>query len=84
MGLLTDEPTIPRDALSPLGNGKLVALGRWVLSTVVTVLVAYYSAQIAIEQRITRVETRQESNFQEVLRTLDRVEAELIRLRGVK
>ncbi len=84
MGIITDDTPVPRDALSPLGNGKLVSLGRWILSTAVTVLVAYYSAQIAIEQRITRVETRQESNFQEVLRTLDRVEAELVRLRSAK
>jgi hypothetical protein len=82
--ILTDEPQYERDALRPLANGKLLAFGRFVLGIVVTVLVAYYSAQAAITERLTRVETLQQSNFQEVLRSLDRIQADITRLRDGK
>lgn len=71
-----------RDALRPLANGKLQELGRWVVTMFVTALVAYFTAQGTINERVTRVEAKEESHFQELLRSLDRVEAELIRLRS--
>jgi len=74
----------PRDALRPLANGKLVELAKWVVTLAVTAMVAYFTAINAIEQRVTRVETKEETHFQEVLRQLDRIETELIRLRSVK
>lgn len=82
--ILTTDPDGPRSALRPLANGKLVELGKWVVGLVVTALVAYYTAVGAIEQRVTRVETREETHFAEVLRQLDRIESELIRLRSGK
>lgn len=75
--ILTDEPRYDRDALRPLGNGKLLSFGRFVLGLIVSVLVAYYSAQLAIEQRVTRVETKEEAHFEEVLRRLQRIESKL-------
>lgn len=82
--ILTTDPDSQRSALRPLANGKLVELGKWVLTLVVTALVAYFTALGAIDQRVTRVETKEETHFQEVLRQLDRIEAELVRLRSVK
>jgi hypothetical protein len=87
--ILSESPS--DNALRPLGNGKLVALGRFLLGVIVTVLVAYYSAQTAIENRITKIEGQvesakvlQEANFKEVLRSLDRIEADLVRVRSGK
>jgi len=73
-----------RDALSPLGNGKLVELGKWVVSIAITAIVAYFTALGAIEQRLTRVETRQEGSEQEVLRRLDRIENKIDRIEDRK
>lgn len=80
--ILSDSPAPERDALRPLANGKLVGLGKLVLGLVVTALVSYFTALGAIEQRVTRVETKEEAHFEEVMRQLDRIEAELIRLRS--
>ena len=71
-------------ALRPLGNGKLGELIKWVMTMVVTAIVAYFTALGAIDRRVTRVETLQETNFNDVLRQLDRIEAELVRLRSIK
>lgn len=72
--IFTEEPDVPRSALRPLANGKLVELGKLVLGLVVTALVSYFTALGAIENRLTRVETKQESTEAEVLRRLDRIE----------
>lgn len=72
--ILTDDPGGQRSALRPLANGKLVELGKLVLGLVVTALVSYFTALGAIENRLTRVETKQESTEAEVLRRLDRIE----------
>lgn len=80
--ILRTDPDGPPSALRPLANGKLVEFGRWALGLLVTVLVAYFTAMGAIENRLTRVETQQEQTEKAILRQLDRIEAELIRLRG--
>jgi len=82
--ILTDEPKGERDALRPLGNGKMGELIKLALGLAVTALVSYFTAIGAIDRRVTRVETLQDSNFTDVLRQLDRIEVELIRLRSVK
>jgi hypothetical protein len=82
--IIHDKQQGPRDALRPLANGKLVELGKFVLGLTVTILVAYFTAMQTIEQRVTRVETKEETHFQEVLRQLDRIETELIRLRSIR
>lgn len=82
--ILTDEPRGNRDALRPLANGKLVEFGKWIVGLLVTAIVAYFTAIGAIESRLTRVETQQEQTEKAILRQLDRIEAELIRLRGQK
>lgn len=84
MRILTDEPSGGRDALRPLANGKLLAFGRWLGTVLAAALVAYFTAQLSIENRITRLETQQETFSKEVLRSLDRIEAELVRLRSIK
>jgi hypothetical protein len=76
----TDQRQGPRDALRPLANGKLVELGKWVITLVITAMVAYFTAQTAIENRLTIVETRQQYAEQEVLRRLDRIENKLDRI----
>lgn len=78
--ILTDDDPGQRSALRPLANGKLVEFGRWIVGLLVTALVAYFTALGAIEQRLTRVETKQESTEQEVLRRLDRIENKLDRI----
>lgn len=96
--ILNDEPSEVKSALRPLGNGKLVALGQWFVGLVLTILAAYFSVQKTTDGRITAAESRiavveakadasktlQETQFKEVLRTLDRIEAELVRLRSAK
>lgn len=78
---LTPESDGPRSALRPLANGKLVELGKWFAGLAVTALVAYFTAQISTENRLTRLETQQEQTEKAILRQLDRIENELIRLR---
>ena len=80
-GLQLSDNTIDRDALRVLGNGKLVALLKWMAGVAIAAVAAYYAAQTEMDRRLTRVETRQDSTDREVLRRLDRIENSLDRLR---
>jgi len=82
--MIITAPPSSRDPLRPLGNGKLVELGKWVVGMFFTALVAYFTALGAIDQRVTRVETKEAAHFDEVLRTLTEIKAELVRLRTGK
>lgn len=80
MTSLTEKPGIDNDAYRALGNGKLVAFGRWLIGVVVATLLAYFAAEGRTNERLTRVETAQEKTEQELLRRLDRIENKLDRI----
>lgn len=82
--ILTDESGGERSALRPLANGKLVEAGKLFFGLVVAALVAYFTALNTIEQRVTRVETMEETHFQEVLRRLDRMENKIDKIEDRK
>ena len=65
-----------RRALSPLGNGKGDWL-RWLLSKAGAALVAALLAYIAISDRLTALEAKQEAQFAEIQRFMDRIDATL-------
>lgn len=58
-------------------NGKTGEMVRWLLAVVVAILVSYYTAAISTEQRLTAVETTQRLNFEEIQRTLGRLEVDI-------
>ena len=58
-------------------DGKTGELLRWVLGSVVAILVSYYTAAISTEQRLTNVETTQRLNFDELQRSLTRIEIDV-------
>jgi hypothetical protein len=80
MTSVTDKPAIDNDAYRTLGNGKLVAFGRWLLGVVVATMLAYFANEQRTSDRLTRVETAQEKTEQELLRRLDRIENKLDRI----
>lgn len=65
-----------RRALSPLGNGKGDWL-RWLLSQAGAALVAALLAYIAISDRLTALEAKQEAQFAEIQRFMNRIDATL-------
>lgn len=62
-------------------NGKTGEVLRWFFGMFVAAIVAYYSAQLTIENRVTAVETKQDSNFQELLRAVNRIESDVREIR---
>lgn len=69
-----------RDALKPFANGKVVEFVKWALGVVVMVLVAYYTSLGTINERVTAVETREQAHFEEVMRSLERIEKQVTAL----
>lgn len=49
-------------------NGKTGEVLRWLLGMVSAALIAYFTAQSAIEQRVTAVETRQSAQYEDLQR----------------
>jgi hypothetical protein len=62
------------------GNGRTGEFLRWVLTLVLGGLVAYFTAQGAIETRIAVVEERELNHYAEIIRQLHRMEAKQDRL----
>lgn len=58
-------------------NGKTGEMLRWLIGAVVAALVAYYTAAISTEQRLTAVEVSQRLQFEEVQRALARIELDV-------
>jgi glutathione S-transferase len=65
-----------RRALSPLGNGKGEWL-RWLLGQAGAAVVAALLAYIAISDRLTALEAKQEAQFAEIQRFMNRIDATL-------
>lgn len=68
-------------------NGKTGEVLRWVLGISLGCVVAYYTAQIEIERRLTMtdgavsaIRTLEEAHFQEVQRSLTRIERAIERI----
>ncbi len=62
-------------------NGKTGEVLRWLIGGIAAVVIAYYTAQNAMENRLTAVETAQEANFGEIQRSLGRIESDIRELR---
>lgn len=52
-------------------NGKTGEVLRWVIGSVVAALVSYFTALGAVQQRIERIDTREDAHFQQVMQRLD-------------
>lgn len=72
-------------------NGKTGEVLRWILGLVLAGIVAYFGAQSAIENRVAAnegavqtIKATEQNHFEEIQRTLSRIEAEMIRLRDKK
>jgi hypothetical protein len=65
-----------RRALSPLGNGKGEWV-RWLLTQAGAALVAALLAYMAISDRLTTLEAKQEAQFAEIQRFMNRIDATL-------
>lgn len=65
-----------RRALAPMGNGKGEWL-RWMLEKTGAVLVAALLAYIAISDRLTALEAKQEAQFAELQRFMNRIDQTL-------
>ncbi len=61
------------------GNGqtKVGETGRFLVAMVAAAVVAYFTAQISTENRLTTLETTQRLQWDEVQRALSRIEAAL-------
>lgn len=55
-------------------NGKTGEMLRWVIGLMIAGLVYYFSGIGALQERVSKVETLEESHFQEVQRSLVRIE----------
>lgn len=67
---------VDRRAYSPLGNGK-GEWARWLLSQAGAALVAALLAYMAISERLTALEAKQEAQFAEIQRFMNRIDATL-------
>jgi hypothetical protein len=63
----------PRSAL----NGHTGEMIRWVLGMALAGFVAYYTAQGALQERISALETTQRLQWEDVQRSLSRIETDL-------
>lgn len=55
-------------------DGGLVKFGMWLLPLFLASIVSYFTAQISSEKRVTAVETAEKLHFEEVQRSLARIE----------
>lgn len=78
--MFAQQQTPERDALKPFANGKVVEFIKWALGVVVMVLVAYYTSLGTINERVTAVETREQAHFDELMRSLERIEKQIATL----
>lgn len=63
--------TEQRDESGLLGlNGRTGELVRWVVGLAMSAIVAYFSAQASVTNRLTAVETTQRLQFEEIQRSL--------------
>lgn len=49
-------------------NGKTGEVLRWLIGMAAAALISYFTAQSAIEQRVTAVETRQSAQYEDLQR----------------
>jgi hypothetical protein len=63
-------------------NGKTGEYIRWVLGLILAGLVSYATAMGSIQQEIATVKAKQESQFGEVLRRLEIMQADIRELRS--
>jgi hypothetical protein len=80
--ILTDEPAGQRDALRPLANGKLVALGKFALPLLIAAVVAYFTAQAETKVAVAVVTERENNHFAQLKSELGDVKDELRLLRA--
>jgi hypothetical protein len=62
-------------------NGKTGEVLRWLLGLAGAALISYFTAQGAIEQRVTAVETKEGAHFEEVIRRMDLMQTDVRELR---
>lgn len=62
-------------------NGATGEVVRWLIGVAAAAVVAYFTTINAIQAAIVEVKTRQESQFNEVLRRLDVVQQDIRELR---
>ena len=55
-------------------NGKTGEYVRYLIGMGIAALVAYFTAQGALQERVSKVETLEQSHFEEVQRSLQRIE----------
>lgn len=58
-------------------NGKSAEWLRFIATAIVSALIAYFTAQISTENRLTTLETKQTLQYEEVQRALVRIEMDL-------
>lgn len=71
-----------RDALKPFGNGKVLAFIKWAIGIVAVILMSYYTSLGTINERVTAVETREQAHFDELMRSLERIEKQIATLQA--
>lgn len=63
-------------------NGQTAEWLRWLIGVGAAAVVAYFTTIGAIQAEVSEVKTRQDSQFQEVLRRLDLMQSDIRELRG--
>ena len=63
-------------------NGKTGEYVRWFVGVGAAALVAYFTTIGAIQAEVSEIKTRQDSQFSEVLRRLELMQADIRELRG--
>lgn len=58
------------------GKGELL---RWAAGMALAAIVSYYTAINTLNVRVTTIDTREQTRFEEMQRTLSRIEATLLR-----
>lgn len=62
-------------------NGRTGEIVRWILGGVFAALVAYYTAQGAMQERLRAVEVQQEAQFGELQRALGDIKLDVREIR---
>ena len=63
-------------------NGQASEYIRWLIGVAAAGIVAYFTTISAIQAEVTAIKTRQDAQFQEVLRRLDVMQTDIRELRG--